>query len=259
MTLTSCSPIYSSNSDQTSLGRENGNGNETESIENPEDQIPENQNPASHTYEQRYQLQSLNQKLVSNTGDGFEDLYGVRNFRVVLRGILYRGGANNVYNKYKKRDNKNPLQDEALKNLCEEGFKSSIYLYTTNFSTAAKSVSCRNFENQDNALKYQQITGLDEKNTDVFLEAFYKAIKGQGAKPIYLHCWNGWHASGLISTLALRQFCKMDADTAVQYWIENTDGNSDGYDSIKTRIRNFVPRSQFQISEMERREICLNN
>jgi len=210
-------------------------------------------------YQQRYQLNSLSQKLVNNFGDGFEDLYGVRNFRVVLRGIYYRGGANNVYNKYKKRDNQNPLQDEALKNLCQEGFKTAIYLYRTNFSTASKSVNCQNFANESNELSYQQMDGLDENNVDQFLEIFYKAIKGQIPAPIYAHCWNGWHASGLVATLALRQFCGMDAEKAVSYWVENTDGNSNGYESIKNRIRNFTPRPQFQITETERREICLTN
>lgn len=213
----------------------------------------------SQIYQQRYQLNSLSQKLVNNFGDGFEDLYGVRNFRVVLRGIFYRGGANNVYNKYQKRDNQNPLQNSALENLCQEGFKNSIYLYTTNFSDAQKSVSCKNFKGEDNQLNYQQISALDEKNTDQFLEMFYKAIKGQIPAPIYAHCWNGWHASGLVATLALRQFCGIDAEKAVAYWIENTDGNSNGYESIKSRIRNFTPRPQFQISETERREICLPN
>lgn len=210
-------------------------------------------------YERRYQLNSLSQKAVDNTGDGNENLYGVRNFRMVLRGILYRGGANNVYNKYKKRENQNPLQDGALKNLCEEGFKTSIYLYTTHFSSASKSSSCQTFENEKNHMQYQQITALDEPNADVFLELFYKAIKGQIPSPIYIHCWNGWHASGLVSTLALRQFCGLDADQALRYWTENTDGHSNGYTEIKNRIRNFIPRAQFQISEAEKREVCLQN
>ena len=210
-------------------------------------------------YQQRYQLNSLSQKLVNNRGDGYEDLYGVRNFRVVLRGILYRGGANNVYNKHNQRGNSNPLQDDALKNLCQEGFKNAIYLYSTNFATALKSAKCVNFENKNNEITYQQITGLNEKNTDKILEIFYKAIKGQIPTPIYSHCWNGWHASGLVATLALRQFCGMSAEKGVQYWTENTDGNSSGYDSIKARIRSFVPRPQFQITETERQQICLPN
>ena len=210
-------------------------------------------------YEQRYQLTTRTQKLVDNQGNGYESLYGVRNFRTVLRGILYRGGANNAYNKYGKRDNQNPLPEMGLKNLCEEGFKSAVYLYTTNFSSAPKVASCQDLGGADAKLQYKQLTGLDEKNTDVFLKMIYQAIKGEVASPIYMHCWNGWHASGLVSTLALRQFCGLDATQGVQYWIQNTDGNSTGYDSIKKRIKDFKPRAQFQITESERQEICLHN
>ncbi len=210
-------------------------------------------------YEQRYQLTSREQKLVDNQGNGYEALYGVRNFRTVLRGILYRGGANNAYNKHGKRDNQNPLPVEGLKNLCEEGFKSAVYLYSTNFSVAPKAASCDDLNNAKNILGYKQLTALDEKNADIFLKMIYQAIKGEIESPIYMHCWNGWHASGLVSTLALRQFCGLDASQALQYWTQNTDGHSTGYDAIKKRIKEFKPRAQFQITETERQEICLHN
>jgi hypothetical protein len=207
--------------------------------------------------DQRYQLTSTSQKLVDNFGDGFEPLYGVRNFRMVLRGILYRGGANNAYNKYQKRENQNPLPTMGLQNLCSQDFKTAVYLYETNFSTAPQKVSCTNTRSEKSQLNYLQITGLDESNTNTILEMIYKAIKGQGPSPIYMHCWNGWHASGLVSTLALRQFCGLSASEGLQYWIKNTDGNSDGYTAIKARIQNFKPLSQFQISQAEQKEICL--
>lgn len=210
-------------------------------------------------YQNRYQLNSKNQKLVDNFGEGYEDLYGVRNFRAVLRGIIYRGGANNAYNKNGKRANQNPLPEVGLKSLCEEGFKSAVYLYSTNFSTASKAISCLNFAKQKNQLDYKQISGLNVDNEKTFLEMIYKAIKGQIPSPIYLHCWNGWHASGLVSTLALRQFCGLTAEQGLAYWTENTDTHSTGYEIIKTRIKNFKPLPQLQISELERREICIEN
>lgn len=207
-------------------------------------------------YEQRYQLNSLNEKLVDNHGDGYESLYGVRNFRKVLKGILYRGGANNSYNKYGKRSNTNPLPDIGLKNLCSEGFGASVYLYETNFSTAPKQVNCSTVESKANTLKYSQLTAADVENTTVYLEMIYKAIKGEGKSPIYMHCWNGWHASGLVSALALRQFCGMSGKDALSYWMRNTDGNTEGYDSIKKRIVDFQPLAQFKISTEEQNQIC---
>ncbi|MBC7465550.1 MAG: hypothetical protein H7256_06115 [Bdellovibrio sp.] len=210
-------------------------------------------------FDQRYQLNSPNQKLVDNFGDGNENLYGVRNFRMVLRGILYRGGANNSYNKYEKRNNQNPLPTRGLNNLCQQDFKSAVYLYNTNYSTAPKTVQCVTAENKNNELSYLQMDGLDQKNTEAFLEMIYKAIKGQIPSPIYMHCWNGWHASGLVSTLALKQFCDFDTDQALNYWIQNTDGNSEGYSFIKNRIQTFKPLSQFQITDEEKAQICLKN
>lgn len=207
-------------------------------------------------YHQRYQLNSLTEKLVDNRGDGYENLYGVRNFREVLKGILYRGGANNSYNKYGKRPNQNPLPDMGLKNLCSEGFGASVYLYETNFSTAPQHVNCSTIEAKANKLKYYQLTAADAENTAKYLEMIYKAIKGEGAAPIYMHCWNGWHASGLVSTLALRQFCGFSGKEALAYWMQNTDGNTDGYDSIKKRIVDFQPMSQFKISAEEQNQIC---
>ncbi|MFN3454216.1 MAG: hypothetical protein ACK41T_04595 [Pseudobdellovibrio sp.] len=64
-----------------------------------------------------------------------------------------------------------------------------------------------------------------------------------------MHCWNGWHASELVSALSLRQFCGMSALDALAYWNANADGNTQGYDGIKKRILNFKPLTQFQITE----------
>ncbi len=211
------------------------------------------------TYETRYQLNTRTQKLVDNQGDGYDALYGTRNLRTVLRGIMYRGGANNAYNKFQKRSNMNPLPDMGLKNLCQQGFGSAVYLYTTNFSTAPHSFSCQNLQSQNNNIIYKQMTALDEKNESAFIEMIYKAIKGQIPSPLYFHCWNGWHASGLVSTLALRQFCGLNTQEALNYWSQNTDGHSDGYDAIKKRIQNFKVYPQFQITDTESREICLTN
>ena len=54
-------------------------------------------------YQDRYQVSDLNTKIVNNVGNGFEDLYGTRNMRVVLDGLYYRGGGNNYYHRTNKR------------------------------------------------------------------------------------------------------------------------------------------------------------
>jgi hypothetical protein len=209
------------------------------------------------TYKLRYGLRDPNSKLVNNTGDGYSALYGVRNFRVVLHGVYYRGGANNVYNKNLKRKNTNPLQKDGLTNLCEEGFKEAVYLYTTNYSSAPKQVSCKVTKTgAPNQLNYQQVSALGASNEEVHLKKIYSHIKGLVTGPIYDHCWNGWHASGYVAAITLKQFCGYSASEADAYWVRNTDGHESGMDSIRRKIRNFKPISNLNITSSERDLIC---
>ncbi|MBX2994955.1 MAG: hypothetical protein KF681_09035 [Bdellovibrionaceae bacterium] len=206
-------------------------------------------------YRQRYNLKNPYDKLVDNRGNGYEDLYGIRNLRVVLHGIYYRGGANNTYNKYLKRGNSNPLQDHALDNLCKEGFTESIYLYSTNYSSARKNTSCRNFHNEDQNLDYPQINAFSTSKEQIFLGKIFDRIRGKTRGLLYAHCWNGWHASGLIAALSLQQFCGWSGTEAEQYWIRNTDGDSN-YPDHKKRIREFKPDDKFKITPEEQALIC---
>ena len=220
-------------------------------------------------FEQRYQIQNVYEKLVDNYGDSHENLYGTRNFREILRGVLYRGGANNKFNKYQKRNNTNPLQNHGLENLCEEGFARAVYLYETNFDTAKKSVRCKSFTGESvsenefaddrqklNNFAYQQLTAFDETNEEKFIKMIHDALTGKIESPIYMHCWNGWHASGMVSAMALQQFCNWTPEHALNYWTQNTDGNSSGYEKVKARIRGFKPYSAYKITADMQRLVC---
>lgn len=233
-----------------------------ESSENPPITDPEEPPPQVFSlkaqvdkYKQRYNLTNPDMKLVDNRGNGHENLYGARNVRVVLHGVYYRGGANNKYNKHLVRDNSNPLQNHALDNLCEEGFSEAIYMYPENYSSARKLTNCRNFENEDQNFDYLQVSAFTKANLEPLLTKIYKHIKGEIPGPIYGHCWNGWHASGYIAALSLRQFCGWNGAAAEAYWIKNTDGDSD-YPTIKQRIRDFVPLAHLQITDTEKSLIC---
>lgn len=210
----------------------------------------------STTYRQRYGLTDVYTKLVNDRGNLYEDLYGVRNFRVVLHGVYYRGGANNAYNKNGVRDNSNPLPNEGLKNLCEEGFKNAIYYYATNFSTAPKVTTCSDFSNTSRTLDYLQINGLNFNNSEKLIALIYKRIKGEIDGPIYGHCWNGWHASGYVASIALKQFCGYTDQQAYDYWIKNTDGANTGYADIKAQVKAWKPLNQYKISAAEATAIC---
>ena len=213
-------------------------------------------------YQRRYTLPNLNEKLVDNKGQGFEDLYGTRNFRVVLDGVLYRGGANNKYNKFGVRDNRNPLPAVGLGNLCREGFSKVYYMYSTNYVKKQSVVQCSSDRaatpSEKHLLDYKQLGPWDSKTQYALLKVVFDSIQNPLSGPVYFHCWNGWHASGLISALALRQFCGFTGDDAVEYWDKNTDGNNTdkAYDSYRQKIRTFVPFEDLKVSSELQRVLC---
>lgn len=208
-------------------------------------------------FKTRYGLKDPYTKLLDNKGKGYSDLWGARNFRVVLHGVFYRGGANNKYFD-PPRSNTNPLPTKGLQNLCEDDFSGAIYLYSENYKNAPKSIKCKNTSHQDNTFTYHQNGPYNEADLNKILTLIYDRIKGKLSGPIYAHCWNGWHASGVISGIALKQFCGWSDAAAEKYWIANTDGNSSGHESTKARLRKFKPLAKYQISKEEQALICPN-
>lgn len=202
-----------------------------------------------------YDLHDPYSKKVDNKGEGYAPLAELRNFRVVLNGVLYRSGANNVYNKKTKRENENPLPHQGLQDLCQQNFSKVFYLYKKNYDPASAQVSCMNESKKENKLSYIQLSALDRENEERFLKEIHATIQTPG-HPMLVHCWNGWHASGLISTLALRQYCAFSPQEGVDYWTKNTDGNSKGYDKILKRIRDFKPDAKLKISADVQKKIC---
>jgi hypothetical protein len=203
-------------------------------------------------YHQHYGLTDPYQKRVDGRGNGYEPLYGVRNFREVLKGVLFRGGANNSHNRDGARDNRNPLPKNGLTDLCGAGFQTAIYLYSTNYSKAEAQTFCDSPRGK-NTLQYLQMS-FGSKSRQI-LEMIRAAIFNPDLGPIYVHCWNGWHASGLISALALRQFCGVSGDNAMRYWITTTDGNSN-YPNHKMTIQNFTPYKDLMIDTEVQQRIC---
>lgn len=216
-------------------------------------------NPAElyrERYESRMQDNELMSKITDNRGNGFEDLYGTRNMRVVLHGIYYRGGGNNAYHRTAPRDNMNPMPQDGLNNLCAEGFGRAVYFYDTNWKP--QSLSCTSRLGGTNTLEYLKQSNLySAQGMRPLLEEIHACIKGQGSCPIYGHCWNGWHASGFAAAVVLRQFCGFSPEAAVSYWIDGTDspGNSN-LPAIKKAIRAFVPYADLAIAPDTQADIC---
>lgn len=210
-------------------------------------------------YSERYGAENPLQKIVDNTGDGHEELYGLRNVRPVLKGIVYRGGGNNYYHRSQKRGNENPLPEDGLQNLCEEGFSQSIYLYRRNFFTASSKKNCTDFNEEETTLDYLQKDYNSGEDIREIIEIVYKNIVQKYEGPIYIHCWNGWHASGYVSAVLLKQFCGYTSEEAVEYWDLATDGvnKAPGYEEIREQIRFFEPYPEYKISEEWQEKVCL--
>lgn len=209
-------------------------------------------------YKTRYNEVDLMHKVTDNQGDGFDSLYGTRNLRPILHGVAYRGGANNHFHKTNKRKNQNPLPDDGVRNLCSEGFSASVYLYRQNFDTAPPVDSCSCISGGDNAMDYYQFDYNNDVHIYEALKLVYKSATSDTVGPVYLHCWNGWHASGLLAALSLRQFCGFDKWEAINYWDMGTDGanNSPRYQVIREMIKDFEPYPDLVISDSLGNRIC---
>lgn len=209
-------------------------------------------------YKTRYNEEDLLYKIVDNYGNKYDKLYGTRNVRPILHGIAYRGGANNYYHKTSKRKNQNPLPDDGLLNLCQEGFSSSVYLYRTNADTAYTEVKCNCIDGESNRMEYVQLDYFDKDHIYEMLKMVYESATNKEKGPVYLHCWNGWHASGFLAAVMLKQFCGYNDIDAVAYWDLGTDGanTSPHYQTIRKKIRDFEPYPEFIIKDSLGERVC---
>ena len=203
-------------------------------------------------YKNRYKVNCLNEKIVDNFGNGFDALYGTRNIRPILFGIAYRGGANNFYHKTNKRDNQNPLPNDGLENLNNEGFSLAVYLYGKNFSTAPRIITNENGD----TLRYIQNSGMNRATQKEIMQIVQDRIENPNLGPVYLHCWNGWHQCGYISAIILMQYCGFDNAKAREYWEINADGGRKGFETVKRMIANFTPFEDFKIDKKLQEKIC---
>ena len=209
-------------------------------------------------YKTRYNETDLLHKITDNYGNKFEDLYGTRNMRPILHGVAYRGGGNNYYHKFNKRKNQNPLPDDGVLNLCQEGFSKSVYLYQKNADSIIDITGCNCVNGKSNDLSYVQLDYFDPNHIREMVKMTYESIKYDSIGPVYLHCWNGWHASGYISAILLKQFCGYTDLQATSYWDIATDGAnlSPRYRSIRSQINDFEPIEEFKITDELGNSIC---
>jgi len=173
-------------------------------------------------------------ELVSNAQSTHEQADSLKDFRVVIPGVLYRGGNSG--------GGTQPLNAKGLKSLCEKGFSKAVYMYPDNFDRAAKP-ECE--------LEYSTFGGtIKDRRLIYSYLAKIKDIIDNKKGPLYIHCWNGWHASGEMAAYALMQFCGVNGDQAQAYWNANVPNGS------VTRIRSFKIFDDLMITAEQQSEIC---
>jgi hypothetical protein len=164
--------------------------------------------------------------------------HGIRDYREVMPGVLYRGGANN---------GRGPLNRAQLNALCEEGIGHAVYLYSTQFP-GPMTINC-----SKGSLDYVFHGWAGRGRTAVHQE-IYKAVKDK-SKPVFVHCWNGIHATGAVAATALMQFCGMPAKTAVAYWKVGISPKLQ-YPHVIQDISNFHPDPALRLSPEEQAQYC---
>ena len=173
--------------------------------------------------------------LMNNSPITHEKADSLRDFRVVIPGILYRGGNST--------GGANPLNINGLRTLCEKGFSQAVYMYPDNFTNAPKP-PCK--------LEYTTFGGgiKDRGLIHRYLSKVKDVIDGKQSGPLYIHCWNGWHASGEMAAYALMQFCGLNGDQAQAYWDANVPNGR------VTRMKTFKTFEDLDISPEQQSRIC---
>lgn len=82
----------------------------------------------------------------------------------------------------------------------------------------------------------------------------YEAIKSKGS-PVFIHCWNGIHATGAVAATALMQFCGISAQQAVDYWKVGIAKNLQ-YPKVIKSIMSFKPDPALQLTPEEQSQYC---
>ena len=70
-----------------------------------------------------------------------------------------------------------------------------------------------------------------------------------------VHCWNGLHYAGMVSALALRQFCGFSAEQAEAYW-RTMPTAVPTIRSSSPNIHNFKPIAGLSPTAAEQQALC---
>jgi hypothetical protein len=170
--------------------------------------------------------------------------------RPVLRGALYRSGT---------------PSEEALAYLCESGWKRVYSLYgefTTQTGPKNQAMlrhgrdrrTCVSSEGQ-RALEWRAAPSSRMRNLPTIFRDIIDSVRNPDRGPVLVHCWNGLHYAGMVSALALRQFCGLSAEQAEAYWKANANRGAN-YPLILQNLHSFKPLPDLTLTPEEQQAVC---
>ncbi len=123
----------------------------------------------------------------------------------------------------------------------------AYYLYSTGFPGPSV-IPC---DKGELAYEYE---GWEGKGQSVVHQQIFDTIKSKG-KPVFVHCWNGIHATGAVAATALMQFCGMSPKQAVDYWKVGVAPKVQ-YPSVIRNIQSFRPNPKLELTPEEQAKYC---
>jgi hypothetical protein len=188
----------------------------------------------------------VNAPNVSTTIPSMMKQYDVSNLRMVMPGVLYRGGLTAG-----TENTRAPLQSSSQQALCNDGFDAIVYGYSNNWHGGSGiSISC----DKGQATYVSKRWDHPDEIHDAMNLLHKIIVDKKGA--MFVHCWYGVHASGTLAATALRQFCGLSGDQAVRYWESTVPSRSLWYPTVLNAVRSFKPDPALNISQEDKERVC---
>lgn len=170
--------------------------------------------------------------------------------RPVLKGALYRSGT---------------PSEAALSFLCESGWKRvySLYGEHTTQTGPRNANMLRHGKDQrqcaasdgSRTLEWRSAPSSRMRTLPHVFKDILDSIRNPEKGPVLVHCWNGLHYAGMVSALALRQFCGLSGEQAEAYWRANANRGAN-YPLIIANFYSFKPIPELSLTPEEQQAVC---
>ncbi|MFO0574334.1 MAG: hypothetical protein U1A78_10060 [Polyangia bacterium] len=168
----------------------------------------------------------------------------------MLKGALFRSGT---------------PSEPALAHLCETGWKRVYSLYGEHTTQAGprnqnmlrhgRDLRTCQSERGQRILEWRSAPSARMRSLPAIFADVLESVRSPDKGPVLVHCWNGLHYAGMVSALALRQFCGFTAEQAEAYWRANANRGAN-YPLIIDNLYKFKPIPNLTLSAEEQATIC---